>query len=74
MRHRWKRLSTDPAPLVRLLGRAPRGLRERERALHDDLAEHATDYERVGALSVELREVEDERIRLEDEWLALADQ
>lgn len=48
-------------------------LREREQRLHDDLAEHATDYERVADLHAELRDVEEQRARAEDEWLELAE-
>jgi ATP-binding cassette subfamily F protein uup len=47
-------------------------MRARESSLHDDLAEHATDFERVTALHDELRAVESERESLEEEWLELA--
>jgi ATPase subunit of ABC transporter with duplicated ATPase domains len=47
--------------------------REREQRLHDDLAEHATDYERVADLHAELRDIEEQRARAEDEWLELAE-
>ncbi len=42
------------------------------RRLHDDLAQHATDFERVTALHEELRVVESERASLEEQWLELA--
>jgi ATP-binding cassette subfamily F protein uup len=48
-------------------------LRERAEALHADLTEHATDYERVTALNAELREVDARRDELETEWLSLVD-
>ena len=46
-------------------------LKARESSLHDELATHATDFERVTALHDELREVEAERAALEDQWLEL---
>jgi len=48
-------------------------LRERERDLHAQLTEHATDYEKVTTLGEELRSVEGQLAGLEDEWLALVD-
>jgi ATP-binding cassette subfamily F protein uup len=48
-------------------------LHERERALHQQLAAAATDYEKVQALDGELRELAIERERLEDGWLAAAE-
>jgi ATPase subunit of ABC transporter with duplicated ATPase domains len=48
-------------------------LERKEARLHEELAEHATDYEKVSALDAELREVRGERERVEEEWLALAD-
>ena len=47
-------------------------LSARESSLHDDLAQHATDFERVTALHEELRVVESERASLEEQWLELA--
>jgi ATP-binding cassette subfamily F protein uup len=47
-------------------------LTERETVLHDELAEHAADYERVAALDAQLREVSAEKASLEDEWLTAA--
>jgi ATP-binding cassette subfamily F protein uup len=44
-----------------------------EKDLHDRMAEAATDYEKVAGLDAELRELTDERERLEEEWLTLAD-
>jgi DNA repair exonuclease SbcCD ATPase subunit len=48
-------------------------LTEREATLHGRLAEHATDYEKVASLDAELRGVQAERSRTEEEWLALAE-
>jgi ABC transport system ATP-binding/permease protein len=48
-------------------------LTEREATLHGRLAEHATDYEKVASLDAELRSVQAERSRTEEEWLALAE-
>ena len=42
--------------------------------LHDQLAEHATDHQRVQALDATLREVEAQTAKLEDEWLSTATQ
>ncbi len=49
-------------------------LEAKEAKLHDALAEHATDYERVATLDAELKEVRSERERLEEEWLHLSEQ
>ena len=46
-------------------------LRVREVALHDELATHATNFERVTTLHDELRDVENEREALEEQWLEL---
>jgi len=46
--------------------------KEQEKRLHDDLAEHATDYEKSADLHAKLREAEAQRERAEDEWLELA--
>jgi ATP-binding cassette subfamily F protein uup len=48
-------------------------LEQREAELHDQLATHATDYEKVSTLDAALREVRAERARVEEEWLTLAD-
>ena len=45
---------------------------EQEAALHAELVEHASDYERVAALDVRLRAVAAQREALEDAWLAAA--
>jgi ATP-binding cassette subfamily F protein uup len=45
----------------------------RETELHDRMAKSATDYEAVGKLDGELRDLAAERERLEEQWLALAD-
>ncbi len=46
---------------------------DREARLHAELAAHATDYETVGRLDGELRELVEEKGRLEQEWLDQAD-
>jgi ATPase subunit of ABC transporter with duplicated ATPase domains len=43
----------------------------RETELHDQLAAHATDYEKVATLDAELRAVREEREAAEERWLAL---
>jgi ATPase subunit of ABC transporter with duplicated ATPase domains len=48
-------------------------LEQREATLHDELANHATDYEKVVALDAELRAVRAERSGIEDAWLGLAE-
>ncbi|HEY2668751.1 MAG TPA: ABC-F family ATP-binding cassette domain-containing protein [Rugosimonospora sp.] len=48
-------------------------LEEREAALHERLAEHATDYEKVTEFDAQLRAVRAERAETEEEWLALAE-
>jgi ATP-binding cassette subfamily F protein uup len=44
-----------------------------EKDLHDRMAEAATDYEKIAELDAKLRELTEERERLEEEWLTLAD-
>ncbi|HEX5567356.1 MAG TPA: ABC-F family ATP-binding cassette domain-containing protein, partial [Streptomyces sp.] len=46
---------------------------ERETALHAELAEHATDFEKVAELDAELRGLAEERDGLETRWLELAE-
>lgn len=46
---------------------------EQESRLHDELARNATDFERVAELHAQLRDIEMQRSRAEDEWLSLAD-
>ncbi|MFI8852652.1 ABC-F family ATP-binding cassette domain-containing protein [Streptomyces sp. 891-h] len=46
---------------------------QREAALHAEMAEHATDFERVAGLDAELREIREKREELELRWLELAD-
>jgi septal ring factor EnvC (AmiA/AmiB activator) len=48
-------------------------LAEREARLHEQLAVHATDYQKVTALDAELRAVQAEKQEAEQAWLALAD-
>ena len=44
-----------------------------EKDLHDQMAAAATDYEKIASLDGKLRELTDERGRLEEEWLTLAE-
>ena len=48
-------------------------LAEEESALHDELAAHATDHERVIALDARLRALAAERDELEAAWLEAAE-
>ncbi|GAA1035021.1 hypothetical protein GCM10009557_41450 [Virgisporangium ochraceum] len=48
-------------------------LTRREEKLHAQLAEHATDYEKVAALDQELRDVRAEREAAEEAWLLAAE-
>ncbi len=48
-------------------------LAEREDRIHAAMAESATDHARVLELNGQLREIVDERERLELEWLAAAE-
>jgi hypothetical protein len=69
--------AVDPRAAKKELARLERQvgkLEERETRLHDELATHATDYEKVTALDAELRAVRVEKARAEDAWLVLADQ
>ncbi|HEU5357188.1 MAG TPA: ABC-F family ATP-binding cassette domain-containing protein [Actinocrinis sp.] len=45
----------------------------REAELHERMAQSATDYEAIGKLDAELRDLAAERERLEEQWLALAE-
>ena len=47
---------------------------EREKKLHAQIAENATDFERVATLDMELRSLSAERDELEMRWLELADE
>ncbi|WFE26590.1 ABC-F family ATP-binding cassette domain-containing protein [Solwaraspora sp. WMMD791] len=49
-------------------------LEQQEAALHEELARHATDFSRLSELDTRLRQVQAERSRVEEEWLALAEQ
>ncbi|MBN3929017.1 ABC-F family ATP-binding cassette domain-containing protein [Streptomyces verrucosisporus] len=49
-------------------------IEERQTALHAEMAEHATDFEKVAGLDAELRELADERDDLETRWLELAEE
>ncbi|MCP2325538.1 ATPase subunit of ABC transporter with duplicated ATPase domains [Hamadaea flava] len=53
--------------------RALSKLSEREGKLHKQLADNATDYEKVASLDAELRTLLAEREALEEEWLTLAE-
>jgi ATPase subunit of ABC transporter with duplicated ATPase domains len=57
------------ARLERQIGK----LEQREAQLHEQMADSATDYERIAALDVELRAVQSEREHTETAWLELAD-
>ncbi|GAB3443443.1 ABC-F family ATP-binding cassette domain-containing protein [Phycicoccus ginsengisoli] len=59
----------DMARIERQLAR----LAEREERIHLAMAQAATDYDRVGELNAQLREVSDEREALELEWLEAAE-
>ncbi len=48
-------------------------LERRETQLHEQLAEYATDYEKVAALDAELAQVRADRHAAEEEWLHLAE-
>ena len=48
-------------------------LAEKEAELHEQLAAAATDYERLQELDARLKEVQAETARVEEEWLALAE-
>jgi len=48
-------------------------LEQKETQLHELLATHATDYEKVTALDRELRAAQAERAAAEEAWLELAD-
>ena len=60
----------EMARLERQVGK----LEQRAADLHERLATHATDYQKVTELDAELRAVEAERASIEDTWLTLADQ
>lgn len=55
--------------LERTIGR----LADREARLHEELAAHATDHEKLLALDAQLRAVRAEREQAEDAWLTLAE-
>ena len=48
-------------------------LADQEQALHDELVEHAADYERLAAVDVRLRELTAQKDALEEEWLTAAE-
>ncbi|GAA4695389.1 ABC transporter ATP-binding protein [Phytohabitans rumicis] len=56
------------------LERAVAKLEQREAALHDEMARHATDYTRVAELDAQLKGVQAERAEAEEAWLTLAEQ
>ena len=47
-------------------------LAEREASLHAEMVEHASDYERLASVDVQLREVTDQKADLEEQWLEAA--
>ncbi|HEY2042821.1 MAG TPA: ABC-F family ATP-binding cassette domain-containing protein [Jatrophihabitans sp.] len=66
----------DPRAARKELSRAERDiakLEKRELALHEKLAEHATDYEQIGTLNAELREVLQAKDAAEHRWLELSE-
>ena len=68
---------TDPRSARKELTRLERQiatLDKREEALHAQLAEHATDYEKVNTLDAELREAVASRDAAEHAWLELSDE
>ncbi|GIH09096.1 ABC transporter ATP-binding protein [Rhizocola hellebori] len=48
-------------------------LAQREEKLHAQMAEHATDFAKIGELDEKLRELTAEKAALEEEWLILAE-
>ena len=46
----------------------------REAELSEELAAHASDYEKLIELGQQLRGVQDEKARLEERWLMVADE
>ncbi len=64
-----RRLKKDLDRLERRLER----LATRETELHEQLAAHATDYEKLVTLGEDLKTIQAEREQLEEEWLTLAD-
>jgi ABC transport system ATP-binding/permease protein len=76
-RERRARPSADPRAARKELTRLERRidtLSRKENELHDRLAEHATDYERVADYDGQLRAVAAERAETESRWLALAEE
>jgi ATP-binding cassette subfamily F protein uup len=72
-----RRPAGDTRALSKELGRVERRLEritEEETVLHDQLAAHATDHERVLELDGRLRVLRDERAVLEERWLEIAEQ
>ncbi|MBT8227142.1 MAG: ABC-F family ATP-binding cassette domain-containing protein [Dactylosporangium sp.] len=63
-----RRLGKDMVRLERQIEKLTRA----EARLHQQLADNATDYERVAALDGELRAATEERLAAEDSWLELA--
>ena len=59
--------------LIRLERQIER-LRDQEARLHEQLAEHATDYEKVAELDARLRALLGERDEAEEAWLTLAEE
>jgi ATP-binding cassette subfamily F protein uup len=70
-----KERKADPRATRKELSRLEREiakLEKRETALHDALAEHATDYARISSLDAELREVLAAKDAAEHAWLELS--
>ena len=67
----------DPRAARKELARLERQIakfEQREAELHTELAEHATDYQRVGELTEQLRQLVTEKDQAESRWLELSDE
>jgi len=72
-----KRAGGDTRAAKKELQRVERQLSklvDREKKVHDGLATHATDFDKVSSLDAELRDIRAERDRLEMRWLELAEE
>ena len=67
----------DPRAARKELARVERQLgklADRERALHEQLAEHATDYERISKLNADLQQLLSDKDEAESRWLELSEE
>ncbi|KWW99093.1 putative ABC transporter ATP-binding subunit [Carbonactinospora thermoautotrophica] len=72
-----RRRGTDPRAARKELARVERQLDRlaaREQELYQEMALHASDYEKLVVLDAELKELLAEKDRLEERWLELADE